>query len=298
MTAAAATATAQKRLPETRRESALGMTLRRLAKNKLALTGGIIFVLLCLAALFAPLIAPYGYEVTDPALKYAKPSLEHLFGCDQYGRDIFSRVIYGSRWSLTLGLSAAAISLVGGSLIGVAAGYFGGKVDAVVMRVIDVVQSIPNILLTIVLATALGNSFFNTVLAMSLSNMWGTARLIRGQAMRVRTEQYTEAAVATNNPSLRVVLKYVLPNSIQPVIINTCMSIGATIALASSLSFIGLGMQPPCPEWGAMLNDGRNFMRYYPNMLLAPGLMITLTVLSISLLGDGLRDAMDPRLKK
>lgn len=166
------------------------------------------------------------------------------------------------------------------------------------MRVIDVVQSIPNILLTIVLATALGNSFFNTVLAMSLSNMWGTARLIRGQAMRVRTEQYTEAAVATNNPSLRVVLKYVLPNSIQPVIINTCMSIGATIALASSLSFIGLGMQPPCPEWGAMLNDGRNFMRYYPNMLLAPGLMITLTVLSISLLGDGLRDAMDPRLKK
>lgn len=294
----AATATAEKRLPKTRRESALGMTLRRLAKNKLALTGGVIFVLLCLAALFAPLIAPYGYEATDPALKYARPSLEHLFGCDQYGRDIFSRVIYGSRWSLTLGLSAAAISLVGGSLIGVAAGYFGGRVDAVVMRVIDVVQSIPNILLTIVLATALGNSFFNTVLAMSLSNMWGTARLIRGQAMRVRTEQYTEAAVATNNPSLRVVLKYVLPNSIQPVIINTCMSIGATIALASSLSFIGLGMQPPCPEWGAMLNDGRNYMRYYPNMLLAPGLMITLTVLSISLLGDGLRDAMDPRLKK
>lgn len=293
-----AIAAAEKPIGKIRKENNFTAILKRLAKNKLAMTGGIIFLILCLMAIFAPLIAPYDYEAVDPALKYASPSLQHLFGCDQYGRDIFSRVVYGSRWSLTLGLSAALVSLIGGSVIGVIAGYFGGWVDSVVMRIIDVVQSIPNILLTIVLATALGNSFFNTVLAMSLSNMWGTVRLIRGQAMHVRTEQYTEAAVATNNPSLRVVLKYVLPNSIQPVIINTCMSIGATIALASSLSFIGLGMQPPCPEWGAMLNDGRNFMRYYPNMLLAPGLMITLTVLSISLLGDGLRDAMDPRLKK
>lgn len=293
-----AVAVAGKPAGKLRKENNITAILKRLAKNKLAMTGGIIFLLLCLMAIFAPWIAPYNYETVDPALQYASPSLQHLFGCDQYGRDIFSRVVYGSRWSLTLGLSAALVSLIGGSVIGVIAGYFGGWVDSVVMRIIDVVQSIPNILLTIVLATALGNSFFNTVLAMSLSNMWGTVRLIRGQAMRVRTEQYTEAAVATNNPSLRVVLKYVLPNSIQPVIINTCMSIGATIALASSLSFIGLGMQPPCPEWGAMLNDGRNFMRYYPNMLLAPGLMITLTVLSISLLGDGLRDAMDPRLKK
>ena len=286
------------KLPDAQKQNKTLAILKRLAKNKLAMTGGVIFLLLCLMAVFAPLIAPYDYATVDHTLAYARPSLQHLFGCDQYGRDIFSRVVYGSRWSLTMGFSAALVSLVGGSLIGVIAGYFGGWVDSLVMRIIDIVQSIPNILLTIVLATALGNSFFNTVLAMSLSNMWGTVRLIRGQAMRVRTEQYAEAAVATNNPSLRIILKYVLPNAIQPAIINTCMSIGATIALASSLSFIGLGMQPPCPEWGAMLNDGRTFMRYYPNMLIAPGLMITLTVLSISLLGDGLRDAMDPRLKK
>lgn len=286
------------KLPNTQKQSNAIAILKRLTKNKLAMTGGVIFVILCLMAIFAPLIAPYNYEAVDPTLEYARPSLEHLFGCDQYGRDIFSRVVYGSRWSLTLGLSAALVSFIGGSLIGVIAGYFGGWVDNLVMRIIDIVQSIPNILLTIILATALGNSFFNTVLAMSLSNMWGTVRLIRGQAIRVRTEQYAEAAVATNNPSLRIILKYILPNAIQPAIINTCMSIGATIALASSLSFIGLGMQPPCPEWGAMLNDGRLYMRYYPNMLIAPGLMITLTVLSISLLGDGLRDAMDPKLKK
>ena len=286
------------KLPDVQKQNKTLAILKRLIKNKLATTGGIIFVILCLMAIFAPVIAPYSYEAVDPTLEYARPSLEHLFGCDQYGRDIFSRVVWGSRWSLTLGLSAALVSFLGGSLIGVIAGYFGGWVDNLVMRIIDIVQSIPNILLTIILATALGNSFFNTVLAMSLSNMWGTVRLIRGQAIRVRTEQYAEAAVATNNPSLRIILKHILPNAIQPAIINTCMSIGATIALASSLSFIGLGMQPPCPEWGAMLNDGRLYMRYYPNMLIAPGLMITLTVLSISLLGDGLRDAMDPRLKK
>lgn len=295
MSTVAVTADKQKKL---RKESNFTMIMKRLVKNKLAMFGGIIFIILCLVAVFAPLIAPYDYAAMDELNKYAAPSLQHLFGTDQYGRDIFSRVVYGSRWSLTMGISAALVSFLGGSVIGVIAGYFGGWVDTIVMRIIDIVQSIPNILLTICLATALGNTFFNTVLAMSLSGMWGTVRLIRGQTMRVRTEQYAEAAVATNNPSPRIILKYVLPNAIQPAIINTCMSIGATIALASSLSFIGLGMQPPSPEWGAMLNDGRLYMRYYPNMLIAPGLMITLTVLSISLLGDGLRDAMDPRLKK
>lgn len=287
-----------KNVKTSRKETNFTMIMKRLVKNKLAMFGGIVLIILCLAAIFAPLIAPYSYAEVDPLNKFASPSLQHLFGTDQYGRDIFSRVVYGSRWSLTMGVSAALVSLVGGAVIGVTAGYFGGWVDSIVMRIIDIVQSIPNVLLTICIATALGNSFFNTVLAMSLSGMWGTVRLIRGQTMQVRTEQYTEAAVATNNPSLRIILKYMLPNVIQPAIINTCMSIGATIALAASLSFLGLGIQPPLPEWGAMLNDGRNFMRYYPNMLIAPGLMITLTVLSISLLGDGLRDAMDPRLKK
>ena len=281
-----------------KKESSLKYTLKRLATNKLAVIGAIIFILLCLSAIFAPLIAPYDYMKLDPVNTYQRPSIQHLFGTDQYGRDIFSRVIYGGRWSLTMGVAAALVSFVFGSVIGLVAGYFGGAVDNIVMRIIDVVQSIPNILLTICIATALGNTFFNTVLAMSLSGMWGIVRLVRGQAMLVRTQQYVDAAVTLNNSKFRIMLKYILPNAIQPAIINACMGIGATISLAASLSFIGLGVQPPIPEWGAMLTDSRLYMRYYPEMLIAPGLMITLTVLSISLLGDGLRDAMDPRMKK
>ncbi|MGN1003435.1 MAG: ABC transporter permease [Oscillospiraceae bacterium] len=281
-----------------KKESSFKQVMKRLVKNKLAVTGGIIFILLCLMAVFANFIAPYAYDAVDTANKLVGPSLKHLFGTDQYGRDIFSRIVYGSRWSLSMGLCAALFSLVGGIIIGAPAGYFGGKVDTVIMRALDVVQSIPNILLTICVATVLGNNFFNTVLAMSISSMWGIARLVRGQIISVSTQQYVEAAEATNNGKLRIILKHVLPNSIQPCLISTCMGIGATIQLAAGLSFLGLGIQPPLPEWGAMLTEARTYMRYYPGMMIAPGLMILLTVLAISLLGDGLRDAMDPRLKK
>jgi peptide/nickel transport system permease protein len=280
-----------------KKESNLSIILKRLAKNKLAVFGGSIFIALCIVAIFANFIAPYGYEAIDVANKYARPSLQHLFGTDQLGRDIFSRVIYGSRWSISMGVSAALISFLGGLLLGSVAGYFGGWVDNAVMRVVDVCQSIPSILLTIVIATALGNSFFNTVLAMSLGNVWGTVRLVRGQVLQVRTQQYAEAAIATNNPVLRIIIKHIIPNSVQPAIISTCMGIGATIQLAAGLSFIGLGIRPPLPEWGAMLVDGRGSMRYYPFIGIAPGLMILLTVFSISLFGDGLRDAMDPKMK-
>jgi peptide/nickel transport system permease protein len=287
----------EERAAREKKESNLRMILKRLVKNKLALVGGSVFICLCVVAIFAPVIAPYDYAEIDPPNKFARPSIEHIFGTDQYGRDIFSRVVYGTRWSLSMGICAALMSMAGGVIIGAIAGYFGGKVDNFIMRFIDVVQCIPSILLTICIATALGNTFFNTVIAMSLGNMWGTVRLLRGQVLLVRTAQYVEAAVATNNPKLRVIWKYIIPNSIQPTIISTCMGIGATIQLAAGLSFLGLGIQPPLPEWGAMLTDARTFMRYYPFMIIAPGLMITLTVLSISLLGDGLRDAMDPKLK-
>ena len=280
-----------------KKDSNLKMTLRRLVHNRLALVGGIIFILLCLMAVFAPVIAPYHYSTIDLAPKFSAPSLQHLFGTDQYGRDIFSRVVYGSRWSISMGLSAAVVSLVGGTTIGILAGYCGGWIDTLVMRIIDIIQCIPNILLTICIATALGNTFFNTVIAMSFSGMWGIVRLVRSQSIHVRMQQYVEAATATNNPPPRIMLRHILPNAIQPAIINTCMGIGATISLAASLSFIGLGIQPPLPEWGAMLNDGREVMRYHPFVLAAPGIMIMLTVLSIGLLGDGLRDAMDPRMK-
>lgn len=283
---------------EIKKQSQLKEFFKRLLKNKLALFGGIVFVLICLSAIFADVIAPYDYLETDPALEFASVSPEHILGCDQYGRDIFSRIIYGGRWSLTLGLASTVMGTVLGIIVGSIAGYFGGAVDNVIMRFIDVVQCIPAILLTICIATVMGNSFPGTIFAMSFGGIWGTARMLRGQILTVRKQEYVEAARATNNTNLRIIIKHVLPNAIQPIIINACMGIGGSIMGASSLSFLGLGVQPPLPEWGAMLNDARTPMRYYPNVMIAPLIMISLTVLSVSLFGDGLRDAMDPRLNE
>lgn len=282
---------------EIKKQSQFKEFLKRLISNKLALFGGIVFLILCVLALLAPMIAPYDYLAVDPSNKYGACSIEHLFGTDQYGRDIFSRCIYGGRWSLTLGLATTIVSTVLGIIVGSIAGYFGGVVDNVIMRIIDVVQCVPGILLTICIATVLGNTFGGTVFAMSFGGIWGTARMLRGQILTVRKQEYVEAAKATNNKSPRIILKYVLPNSIQPIIINACMGIGGSIMGASSLSFLGLGIQPPIPEWGAMLNDSRTVMRYSPNVMIAPLIFISLTVLSVSLFGDGLRDALDPRLK-
>ena len=283
---------------EIRKQSSFKQFLKRLAKNKLAMTGGIIFLVICLLAIFAPVIAPYHYETVDPANQFLRPSLQHLFGTDQYGRDIFSRMIWGGRWSLTLGLASTLLSTFLGIIVGSIAGYFGGWVDNVIMRIIDILQCIPAILLVICIAAVLGKGTVNTVIAMAFGAIWGTARMLRGQILTVRGQEYVEAARATNNPKLRIILKHVLPNSIQPTVISACMGVGGTIGMISSLSFLGLGIQPPYPEWGAMLNDGRTQMRYYPNMLIAPIIMIALTVLSVSLFGDGLRDAMDPRLNE
>lgn len=280
-----------------KKQSQLGMVFHRLCKNKLAMTGGIIFLILCLISLFAEYIAPYSYEAIDPFNKYLPPSWEHLLGTDQYGRDIFSRIIYGGRWSLSLGIMGSIIGTLGGVILGSIAGYFGGKVDNLIMRACDIMQCIPGILLTICIASVLGTGFFNTVLAMSIGGIWGSARMLRGQILTVRGQAYVEGAKATNISNFRILTKYILPNAIQPTIINACMGIGGSIMGASGLSFLGLGVQAPLPEWGAMLSDGRTYMTYYPNMLIAPCVMIALTVLSISLFGDGLRDAMDPRLK-
>lgn len=281
-----------------RKETTFTMTLRRLSKNRLAMTGGIIFLLLVLMSILAPLLAPYDWSAVDPANKFMKPCAEHLFGTDQYGRDILSRILYGGRWSLSLGVASTLLSTTCGVIVGSIAGYFGGMVDRCIMRFIDMMQCIPGMLLTICLSVALGSGVVNTVIAMSFGGIWGTARMLRGQILTVRTSEYVEAAKATNNSSFRTIMKYVLPNSIQQTIIGACMGIGGSISAISGLSFLGLGVQPPLPEWGAMLSDGRNYLRYYPNMLWAPCLVIALTILSISFFGDGLRDALDPRMKE
>lgn len=293
----AASVPSEEMFSRTKKETQFSMMFKRLVKNKLAFTGGIVFFILCIVSIFANYIAPYDYSAIDPAHKFLRPCLEHLFGTDQYGRDIFSRVVYGGRWSLTLGVAATLMSTFLGIIVGSIAGYFGGVVDTVIMRLIDIMQCIPGILLTICISVVLGSGFFNTVLALSFGGIWGTARMLRGQILMVRDSEYVEAAKATNNRSGRIIWKYVLPNSIQQTVIGACMGIGGTIMGASGLSFLGLGVQPPLPEWGAMLSDGRNYLRYYPNMLMAPCAMIAITILAISLFGDGLRDAMDPRMK-
>ncbi len=280
-----------------KKETQLSMILHRLMKNKLALTGGIIFLCLCLISLFAPLIAPYDWSAVDPVHKLMHPSAQHIFGTDQFGRDIFSRIVYGGRYSLTLGVASTLFSTLLGVVVGSIAGYFGGAVDRLIMRFIDMIQCVPGMLLTICISVALGSGIVNTVIAMSFGGIWGTARMLRGQILTVRTSEYVEAAKATNNSSFRTIVKYVLPNSIQQTVISACMGIGGAISGISGLSFLGLGVQPPLPEWGAMLSDGRNYLRYYPNMLWAPCIVIALTILSISFFGDGLRDAMDPRMK-
>ena len=280
------------------KQTATKQFFKRLIRNKLAMTGGIIFLVLILLSILAPLIAPYDFLEIDPANKYQGPSLAHLFGTDEYGRDIFSRVIYGGRWSITLGVAGTLFSTLGAIIVGSLAGYFGGILDTIIMRIIDIMQCIPPILITIMISTILGPGLFNTVIAMGFGGIWGGARMLRGQILAVRNAEYVEAARATNDHPAKIIVKYILPNSIQSTIIGACSGIGGTIMSAAGLSFLGLGIQPPTPEWGAMLSSGRLVMRYHPEMLLAPIIAIAITVLSVSLFGDGLRDAMDPRMNE
>ena len=221
-----------------------------------------------------------------------------LCGTDEMGRDIFSRLLYGGRASLSLGFLATIISTIIGMFIGSVVGYFGGVVDTVVMRFVDILQAIPGILLAIAISACLGSGFVNTIIALSIGGIPMTVRLLRGSIMGVRKMEYLEAAQTINCSVPRLIIKHILPNSISPIIVSVTMGIGNTILMAASLSYIGLGVQPPTPEWGAMLSAARTYMRDYPHMVLFPGLAIAIVVLSLNMLGDGLRDALDPKLKQ
>ena len=281
-----------------KKESQFSLVIKRLAKNRLAMAGLCITLLLFLLALLSPVIMPYAYDELNMIDRFAKPSLRHLCGADEMGRDIFSRLLYGARWSLALGFLATIISTAIGMVIGSVVGYFGGTVDTVVMRFIDILQAIPGILLAIAISACLGSGFANTIIALSIGGIPMTVRLLRGSIMGVRKMEYLEAAQTINCSVPRLIVRHILPNSISPIIVSVTMGIGNTILMAASLSYIGLGVQPPTPEWGAMLSAGRTYMRDYPHMVLFPGIAIALVVLSLNMLGDGLRDAMDPTLKK
>lgn len=280
-----------------RKESQFTQIMQRLRKNKVAMAGFYAILLLIAAAILSPLIIPYDYTAMDMTNMYAKPSSSHVFGCDDLGRDIFSRLLYGARASLSMGILATLVSTAAGIVIGSVVGYYGGWVDNAIMRVLDVIQAIPGMLLAIAISAALGPGFFNTIMALSIGGVPMTVRLLRGSILSIRNQEYIEAAEKINCSKLRVTLVHILPNSIAPLIVSVTMGIGNTILNAAALSYIGLGIQPPTPEWGAMLSAGKAVITKYPHLCIFPGLCIMVVVLAFNMLGDGLRDALDPKLK-
>lgn len=281
-----------------KKKSELVRVIKQLSYNRGAMVGLTIFLLELVLVLLAPVIAPYDYTAMDPLAIRQAPSMLHWFGCDDLGRDILSRVLYGGRYSITMGIFSVLISATFGSIIGSIAGYFGGQVDNLIMRVLDVIQSLPGMLLTIVISAVLGAGYFNTILALSVNGIPGQARMLRAQMMKNRGAEYVEASQSINCSKLRIIAVHLFPNSFSPLIVQMTMGVANMILMAASLSFIGLGVLPPQPEWGAMLSGARQFIRSAPHMVIFPGLAIAVTILALNLLGDGLRDALDPKLKK
>ena len=270
---------------------------RRLKKNKVAVVCLVVIVIIFIVAIFAPYIAPYGYDDQNYSNTYAPPSAENLLGTDYLGRDVLSRLIYGAGQSLQLGVISTALASVIGIVIGAIAGYYGGWVDNLSMRIFDIYQSIPMFLLCITLAAIMGPSLNNATLAIGIAMVPLPARMMRASILSIREMEYIEAARAIDSSSFHIIRKYIVPNAIAPLIVFVTMNIGMNILAGSALSFIGLGAQPPMPEWGAMVADARSVMRDHGTLALYPGVCIMIIVLAFNLLGDGLRDALDPRLK-
>lgn len=271
---------------------------KRLRKNKLAMVGLGIIAFLVLVAIFADVLAPCDPYAIDPANALKGSTAEHLLGTDNLGRDILSRLIYGSRTSLLVALISLVISTVIGAIIGGIAGFFGGWWDTILMRLLDILMAVPQILLAVSISSMLGRGTFNTALAISVSAVPGSARLIRSSIMTVRDQEFVEAATATGSSRIRVLFKHVLPNCLAPLIVDTSMRIGGSIMAISGLSFIGLGVKPPIAEWGSIMTDGRTYIREFWQLATYPGFCIMLTLFGFNVFGDGLRDAMDPKLKK
>lgn len=281
-----------------KKRSGFQETWRRLKKNRTAMFGLAIIIFFALVSISANFITPYNAAVKQNArVRLQGPSMDHIFGTDAYGRDVFARTIYGSRISLTLGFATTLISVLLGGFLGAAAGFYGGKVDDIIMRFCDMLMCIPGILLALAVVAALGPSMTNLMIAITISNVPGFVRLIRSCILSVVDQDYIEAARACATNDFRIIYKHVIPNAMGPIIVQATMSIAGMILLASGLSFLGMGVQPPTPEWGAMLGEAREYMRTSGYLVLFPGMAIVFAALAFNLLGDGLRDALDPRLK-
>lgn len=282
-----------------KRRSQLGSVLYRLKKNKLAMLGLLLLVGMIIIAICADFIADYDKLVIGQNIKerLKTPSAEHWFGTDHFGRDIFARVVHGSRISLSLSIIAMIFAVAAGAIIGAVAGYYGGRTDDFIMRIMDILLSIPPMLMSISIVAALGQSMVNLLIALCISYVPVFARVIRSSILSVKGQEFIEAAKACGTSDARIILKHIIPNAIGPIIVQATLAMGAVILIISSLSFMGLGVKPPAPEWGTMLYEGRDFLRQAPYLTLFPGAVITIAVISLNLLGDGLRDALDPRLK-
>lgn len=270
---------------------------RRFRRNRQAMIGLIMLLILVLAAVFASVIAPYDPLKQDIIHRLSPPSLNHLFGTDELGRDIFSRILYGSRISLTVGLIAVGLSSVAGCILGAAAGYYGGVLDNVIMRCTDILMAIPSILLNISIVAALGSGLHNVMIAIGISSVPAYCRIMRASLLSLKNQEFVEASRAVGASDFHIIAHHILPNSLAPLIVQGTLKIGGAILACASMSFIGLGIVPPTPEWGAMLSTGRDFLRDAPWLTTFPGLAIMFAVFSMNLMGDGLRDALDPKLK-
>lgn len=283
----------------TKKNSQLAAIMKRYMKNKLAVFGLVLFLILVVLAVGADLFADYEADAITQNMseRLQPPSAEHWFGTDRYGRDVFARILFGGRISLWVGTATILISLAGGSLIGAAAGYYGGKIDNVLMRIMDVFLAIPSILLAISIVAALGNGMMNLMIALSVSSVPRFARIVRSSILTVKGQEFVEAARAYGCRNGKIILYHILPNAIGPIIVQATLSMASTILMISSLSFVGLGLPSAIPEWGSMLSEAKEYMRYEPYLIAFPGIAIVLAVMAFNLIGDGLRDALDPKLR-
>lgn len=285
---------------KTKKRSMFIEICQRLVRNKMAMLGLFILLILAFGAIFADVIADYDTKVVaqDIANRLKGPSVEHWFGTDEFGRDIFARIVHGSRVSLVVGLVSVSVSLIIGGSLGAFAGFYGGKVDNIIMRIMDIFLAVPSILLSITIVAALGTDLIYVMLAIGISGMPNFARIVRAAVMGVKDQEFVESSRAIGASNATIIFREIIPNCLAPIIVQATLSVAGAILSTASLSFIGLGVQPPDPEWGAMLSGGRSFLRDAVHLTLFPGLAIIITVLALNLLGDGLRDALDPRLKQ
>jgi peptide/nickel transport system permease protein len=281
-----------------KRPSQLKEIWRRFSKSKGAVIGLVIFLLISISLLSADLIVPFQQAIKqDFSVQLVGPSTDHWFGTDGYGRDAVARLLHGGRISLGIALLATFSSAVLGSALGAISGYFGGKVDSIIMRSLDIFMSVPDILFTMAVVYALGANFKNLLIALTLAYFTNYVRLVRSQVLNLAEQDYVEASRAGGAGNTRIIISHILPNAMGVIIVNTTLNVAKIILYQSTLSFLGLGMPPPQPEWGLMLSEAREYLRTAPWLMFFPAAAIVLTAASINLIGDGLRDAMDPHLK-